>query len=167
LSYTGRNDLTGLTFIDRGIYGARIRRWTLCLLVGCAWCLPLASLQPPESAPKRIFGLYGPSGKSQNAGGRDLIRVSRGQSGQIGVAIKLYYANGHTCELNKAGKWDTDHVLLTADGLNEIEPCKLEAYFPKGGILLKDEGQRCARVYCGTRGKLDAVSLTKKRSADK
>ena len=164
--------MTGRTLIDRRFQGVRLRRWalgarTLCLLIVAAGCLPLASLQPSESAPKRIFGLYGPPGQSRNAAGLDSIRVTPGEKGQVGVAIKLYYDKGHTCALDKVGTWESDHVLLTADGLNENEPCKLEAYFPEGRILLADKGQRCAQVYCGTRGKLDAVSLAKTRSLDK
>ncbi len=139
----------------------------LFLLIGAACCFPLVSLQPSQSAPKRIFGLYGQPGQSQNTGGRDSIRVTPGKKGQVGVAIRLYYDNGHTCNLNKSGTWDSDHVLVAADGLTQNEQCKLEAYFPRGGILLKDEAQRCAQVYCGTRGKLDAVSLIKMRSLDR
>jgi hypothetical protein len=166
LSYTDRNDLTSRAIVARRFHGAGLRRWALGaralgLLIGAACCFPAASPQPSESAPARIFGLYGAGGRSRNAVAGDSIRVTRGRNGRVGVAIKLYYDNGHTCTLNKPGAWDNDHVLVTADGLNQNEPCRLEAYFPKGGILLKDEGQRCAQVYCGTRGKLDAVSLVK------
>jgi hypothetical protein len=135
------------------------------VLIGAACCFPQVSLPPSEPLPKRIFGVYGSPSQNSHTGGRDTIRVTPGQNRQVRVAIKLYYANGHTCQLDREGEWHGDHVLIVADGLNENEPCKLEAYFPEGRILLKDEGQRCAQVYCGTRGKLDAVSLIKKRSA--
>ena len=136
--------------------GRRFRH--ACVLIGAACSFPLHSLPASQSPPKSIFGRYGAP-----AGGSDSILVTPGRQQQVGVAIKLYYANGHTCALDKAGEWRSDHILMVADGLNENEPCKLEAYFPKGRILLKDEGQRCAQVYCGTRGKLDAVILIKRR----
>jgi hypothetical protein len=37
----------------------------------------------------------------------------------------------------------------------------LNVFFDKGRVRLRDEGYRCAPVYCGTRGKLDDVSLPK------
>jgi hypothetical protein len=137
------------------------RTFRVCLL-GAACRFAPADPQAVESAPKRIFGLYGPAGS-----GRDSIRVIPGSKGQVSVAIKLYYDNGHTCQLDRSGAWTGDHVTVTADGLNPNEPCQLNAYFPQGRILLKDEGLRCAPVYCGTRGKLDAVSLIRKRSLSK
>jgi hypothetical protein len=81
--------------------------------------------------------------------------------GRIGVAIKLDYANGHTCRLNAEGGWSGDHVAIVAEGLDSNSPCRLNLFFSQGGILLKDDGLRCAPVYCGTRGKLDDVSLPK------
>jgi len=122
----------------------------------------VASQSPAVDAPpKTIFGLYGAAGKA----GRDTIHVTPGAAGKVALALKLYYANGHTCALDKEGEWHGDRLVIVAEGLTENEPCKLEASFPAGRIVLKDEGQRCARVYCGTRGKLDAVSLPKRSSA--
>ena len=128
----------------------------LCAAIVAACGSPLGS--QPASAPKNIFGLYS---APRNSGS---VRVTPGGQGKVGLALKLYYANGHTCQLNKQGEWQGDHVLVAADGLDENEPCKLEASFPKGRILLKDPGQRCAQVYCGSRGKLDGVSLPKRNS---
>ena len=127
-----------------------------------ACLLPLGS-QPPsaEPPPKTIFGVYAPAGKA----GSDNIRITPGADGKVALALKLYYSNGHTCALTKEGEWHGDRLVIVAEGLVENEPCKLEASFPPGRIVLKDEDQRCARVYCGTRGKLDAVSLPKKRPA--
>ena len=42
--------------------------------------------------------------------------------GKAAFNLKLYYANGHTCALNKEGKWRDDHLLIAADGLTENEP---------------------------------------------
>jgi hypothetical protein len=123
------------------------------------WLLPLASQAPSVNVPpKTIFGLYSAAGRT----GRDTVRVTPGAGGKVALDLKLHYANGHTCALAKEGEWHGDHLIIVADGLTENEPCRLEAGFPKGRIVLKDEGQRCARVYCGTRGKLDAVSLPKR-----
>jgi hypothetical protein len=133
-------------------------------LIAVACWLPLAGQTPStDLPPKTIFGVYGASRKT----GGDSIRVTRAAQGKIALALKLYYANGHTCALNKDAEWHGDHLLLATEGISENEPCKLEAAFPSGRIVLKDEGQRCARVYCGTRGKLDGVSLPKKSSAQK
>lgn len=133
-------------------------------LIAVACRLPLASQAPPQDAPpKTIFGLYGTAGKA----GRDTIRITPGAAGKIALALKLYYANGHTCTMEKEGEWHGDRLVIVAEGLTESEPCKLEAGFPPGRIVLKDESQRCARVYCGSRGKLDAVSLPRRTSAHK
>jgi hypothetical protein len=127
-------------------------------LIGAVCCFPLSSQAPSVDAPpKTIFGRYGRSAKA----GRDTIRITPVAAGKVSFALKLYYSNGHTCALDKEGEWHGDHLLIVAEGLTENEPCRLEASFPPGRIVLKDDGQRCARVYCGTRGKLDAVSLTK------
>lgn len=116
--------------------------------------------QPSSSgaAPKSIFGTY--SANAQH----DFIRVSPAQNNKINVTLKLHYANGHTCQLEKQGEWKEDRVLVVTDSLNPNEPCKLEASFAKGHVTLKDEGQRCAQLYCGTRGKLDDVTLPRKNT---
>jgi len=126
---------------------------SMAVLVAVA-CLSLVESQTRTR--QSIFGLYAPPA------GRDSIRVTRRRDGKIGVALKLYYANGHTCQIDKAGEWHGDRVLVIADGIDPNQPCKLEASFTNGHILLKDDGLRCAPVYCGTRGKLDGVSLPKK-----
>ena|SRR5690349_19641363 len=124
-------------------------------LISLANWFPIPGQSP---APRTIFGLYG-SGRT----GRDFVRVMARENGKIGLNLKLYYANGQTCALNKEGEWIGDHLVVAAEGLKENEPCKLEVFFPKGRILFKDEGQRCAQVYCGSRGKLDEVTLPRKR----
>jgi hypothetical protein len=124
-------------------------------LIAVAGLLSLGGQEPP----KTIFALY--------KAGRDTIRVTPGADGKVALALKLHYANGHTCALDKEGEWQGDHLVVVAEGITENEPCKLEASFPSGRIVLKDEGQRCARVYCGTRGKLDAVSVPKTSSVHK
>ena len=93
-----------------------------------------------------IFATY-------SASGRGSIRVSPAPEGKVHIALRLIFAAGPTCKLTKAGCWQTDLIEITAQGLEADQPCKLEASFPKGAILLKDVGLRCAPVYCGTRGK--------------
>lgn len=112
---------------------------------------------PLASQPRVIFGRYG-SARS----GRDAIRIIPKSNGKIGFILHLYYANGHTCQLEKEGEWRDDHIVILAEGLKENEPCRLQAFFSKGRITLKEEGRRCAEVYCGTRGKLDGVTLNKR-----
>ena len=112
--------------------------------------------QKPAQAPQSIFGTYG-----QTSAGRDSIRITEKPNGKIGVAIRLYFSGGHTCQLNKAGEWREDHLAVVAEGLDASRPCRLNGFFDKGRILLKDEAYQCAPVYCGTRGKLDNVSLPK------
>ena len=117
--------------------------------------LPVVS-QGIASPMKRIFGIYG-----QPKSGHDSIRVSEESNGRIGVNLKLYYSNGHTCQLNLDGKWSQDHVAVVAEGLDANRPCRLNLFFEERNVRLKDEGLLCAPVYCGTRGKLDNVSLPK------
>jgi len=109
-----------------------------------------------NTPPEGVFGVYG-----QSSPGRDSIRVARRPGGKIGLAVKLYYANGHTCQIEADGEWRNAHLIVTAEGVDPNQPCSLNAYFSRGRISLKDVGLRCAPVYCGTRGKLDNVSLSK------
>ena len=123
--------------------------------------LPVLS-QKPTLAPKSVFGVYG-----QPTAGHDSIEVTEKADGRIGVNLKLYYSNGHTCQLNKDGKWSQDHVAIVAEGLDANRPCRLNLFFENGRVLLKDEGSQCAPVYCGTRGKLDDARLPKFRPKHK
>ena len=116
----------------------------------------LVSGQAPAHPPDSIFGIFG-----QPTAGHDSIRITKKANGKIGVAIKLYYASGHTCQINKDGEWREDHVTVTADSLEPGQLCRLNISFQKDRIRLKDEGYRCTPVYCGTRGTLDNVSLPK------
>jgi hypothetical protein len=121
----------------------------------CAF-MSVMNCQATDRPPKGIFGTYG-----QPTAGHDSIRVSENANNKITVALKLYYSNGHTCQLNKEGEWSEDHVAIVADGLDRNRPCRLSLFFEKGRVLLKDEGLQCTPVYCGTRGKLDNISLPK------
>jgi hypothetical protein len=105
---------------------------------------------------KSVFGIYG-----QPAAGHDFVRITEKANNRIGVNLKLYYSNGHTCQLNKDGKWSDDHVAIIAEALNANQPCRLNLFFENHRVLLKDDGLQCAPVYCGTRGKLDDTSLPK------
>jgi hypothetical protein len=112
--------------------------------------------QGPPQAPQSIFGTYG-----QTSAGRDSIQITEKPNGKIGVNIRLYFSSGHTCQLNKDGEWREDHLSVIAEGLDASRPCRLNGFFDKGRILLKDDAYQCTPVYCGTRGKLDNVSLPK------
>jgi hypothetical protein len=126
-----------------------------CGIIGAIGSLPLWC-QGPTLPPKSVFGVYG-----QRTAGHDSIEVIEKADGRIGVNLKLYYSNGHTCQLNKDGKWSQDHVAIVAEGLDANRACRLNLFFENGRVLLKDEGSQCAPVYCGTRGKLDDASLPK------
>jgi len=108
--------------------------------------------KPPAS----IFGIYG-----LVRAGHDSIQVTEKSSSRIGVNLKLYFSSGHTCQLNQDGEWSGDHVAVVAEGLDVNRPCRLDLFFENGRIRLEDKGSYCAPVYCGTRGKLDGVSLAK------
>ena len=123
--------------------------------VAGAGLFPAAS-QAPASPPQNIFGTY-----ARRLAGRDSIRVSRKANGKIGLTISLHYENGHTCQMSQDGEWRDDHVVVTAEGLDATHPCFLQLFFDKGRVVLKDVGYQCAPVYCGTRGKLDSVTLPK------
>ena len=105
--------------------------------------------------PTNIFGVYGSH--------RDSVRVTRGNADRIRIALRLHFSNGHTCSLDQQGEWAGDHVLIVAEGIEQSQACRLQAFFSGGQITLKDDGQRCAQVFCGTRGKLDAVRLPRRR----
>lgn len=136
------------------INGARaVARFGICC--GVIGSLHLVS-QAPAGPKKTVFGVYG-----QPTAGHNSIKVTEQADGQIAVALKLYYAAGHTCQLNKDAKWSGDHLAIVAEGLDENRQCKLNLFFQNGHVLLKDEGLQCAPVYCGTRGKLDNVDLPK------
>lgn len=135
----------------RGVVHFGIACGVLCAMSS----LPAVS-QAPEGPSKSAFGVYG-----QPSAGHDSIEVSEKANHRIGVKLKLYYSSGHTCQLNQDGKWSQDHVAIVAEGLDADRPCRLNLFFQDGRVLLKDEDLRCAPVYCGTRGKLDDVSLPK------
>ena len=123
--------------------------------IGALSSLSLSS-QTPARPPQRILGVYGTP-----TAGHDSVRITENAAGRIGVNLKFYYSNGHTCQLNKDGEWRDDHVAIVADGLDTNRPCRLNLVFENGFVRLKDEGFQCAPVYCGTRGKLDNVRLPK------
>jgi len=125
----------------------------ICLGVVCS--LPLLG-QGIAGPMKSVFGFYG-----RPTSGHDSIRVTEESNGRIGVKLKLYYSNGHTCQMNMDGKWSQDHVAVIGEGLDANRPCRLNLFFENRRVLLKDDGLLCAPVYCGTRGKLDNVSLPK------
>jgi hypothetical protein len=131
------------------------RAGIFCGVIAALSSLPIES-QNLARPLKSIFGIYG-----QPAAGRDSIQVTEKANGKVGVNLKLYYADGHTCRLNKDGEWHEDHVAVVADGIDRNRQCKLNVFFDKDHVLLKDEGLQCAPVYCGTRGTLDSVSLPK------
>ena len=126
----------------------------VCSILGVVGSPAVASQTP--SPPKTIFGVYG-----RPTAGQDSIQITQGVNEKIGVALKLYFSSGHSCQLKQAGEWRGDHVAVVAEGLDPGQSCKLSVYFDKNRVLLKDEGLHCAPVYCGTRGKLDSVSLPK------
>jgi hypothetical protein len=131
------------------------RAGILCGVIGALSSAPVVS-QVHTRPLHSIFGVYG-----RLTAGQDSIRVSEKANGKIGVALKLYYSMGHTCQLHNDGEWRADHVAIVADGLDANRQCKLSLFFKNGRVLLKDEGLQCAPVYCGARGKLDNVSLPK------
>ncbi len=116
-----------------------------------------------DQIPKSIFGVYGPAAPGRSRPAQNSIRITRRTPSHANIVLKLYYANGHTCQLNSDGHWEGDRLVFIAVGLEPNQSCKLEAFFPPGHIRLSDEGQRCAPVYCGARGKLDGVVLSKTR----
>jgi hypothetical protein len=126
-----------------------------CGVISALSSLPAVS-QGPTHPMKSVFGVYG-----EPTSGHDSIQVTEKTDGRIGVSLKLYYSNGHTCQLDKDGKWSQDHVAIVAEGLDVNRPCKLNLFFDNGRVLLKDAAFQCAPVYCGTRGKLDNASLPK------
>jgi hypothetical protein len=126
-----------------------------CGVISVMSSLPVVS-QGPTNAIKGIFGVYG-----RPTAGHDSIQVTEKADGRIGVDLRLYFSNGHTCQLNQNGKWSEDHLAIVAEGLNANQPCRLNLFFDNHRVLLKDEGLQCAPVYCGTRGKLDNASLPK------
>jgi hypothetical protein len=117
----------------------------------------LALVSPAFTGPmKSIFGVYGGL-----AAGHDSVRIAEAANHRIAVKIKLYYSNGHTCQLSADGLWIADHVGIVARGLDADHPCRLNLFFESRRVRLQDEGLQCAPVYCGTRGKLDEASLPK------
>lgn len=139
-----------------------LRRTMSRFAITCAVCGVQSSLPVVTQAftgpAKSVFGVYG-----EPAPGHDFIRVTKKTNDRVGVSLKLYYANGHTCQMNEEGKWSGDHVAIVAEGLNANQPCRLDLFFEDHRVVLKDHGLQCAPVYCGTRGKLDGASLLRRK----
>jgi hypothetical protein len=135
----------------------RCRRW----LWGSLFCGFAGWAVLSAAAPASIFGTYSKPGTP------DSIELKSAAAGKVGVAIRLVYAAGQSCQLEETGVW-TDHKLIVkAGGLTENEPCVLELTFHGPQVRLKDAGLRCSKVFCGTRGTLDEVSLPKRAAATK
>jgi len=135
----------------------RCRRW----LWGSLFCGFAGWAALSAAAPASIFGTYSKPGTP------DSIELKSAAAGKVGVAIRLVYAAGQSCQLEETGVW-TDHKLIVkAGGLTENEPCVLELTFHGPQVRLKDAGLRCSKVFCGTRGTLDEVSLPKRAAATK
>lgn len=113
------------------------------------------------AAPASIFGTY------SRPGTPDSIEVKSAPAGKVGVAIRLVYAAGQSCQLEETGVWKDHKVIVQAQGLVENEPCVLELTFHGAQVRLKDAGLRCSKVFCGTRGTLDAVRLPRRVSTPK
>jgi hypothetical protein len=130
-------------------------------MLGLFWAViamsSFPSLSPAFTEPlKSIFGLYG-----EPKAGHDSVRIAEAANRRIAVNIKLYYSNGHTCQLSTDGQWVGDRVAVAAEGLDADHPCRLNLFFENHRVRLEDQGLQCAPVYCGTRGKLDGASLPK------
>ena len=135
----------------------RCRRW----LWGSLFCGFAGWAALSAAAPASIFGTYSKPGTP------DSIELKSAAAGKVDVAIRLVYAAGQSCQLEQTGIW-TDHKLIVkADGLTENEPCVLELTFHGAQVRLKDAGLRCSKVFCGTRGTLDEVSLPKRAAVTK
>jgi hypothetical protein len=126
-----------------------------CAVISAVSSLPLVT-QGFTGPVKSVFGIYG-----QPTPGHDFVRITEKANDRIGVSLKLYYSNGHTCQLNHDGRWSEDHVSIVTEGLDANQPCRLDLFFENHHVVFKDQGLRCAPVYCGTRGKLDDTSLPK------
>jgi hypothetical protein len=113
------------------------------------------------AAPASIFGTYSKPGTP------DYIQLKPAAAGKVEVALRLVYAAGQSCQLKETGVWTDHKVIVKADGLDENEPCLLELTFQDAQVRLKDAGLRCSKVFCGTRGTLDEVSLPKRAAASK
>ena len=133
------------------------RRWfwgSLCYAI-TGWAVLLAG------APSSVFGTYAKPGAA------DRIELKPAAPGKVGVTIRLVYDAGQSCQLAETGVWKDNKVVVEAGGLTDDEPCVLEMTFHGRQVRLKDAGLRCSKVFCGTRGTLDEVSLPKRGTAAK
>ncbi len=136
------------------------RQAAVLFFLATLWsCAGAVGRQSATGPPGIIFGLYN--------NGQDSVRVTPAEKGGVSVVLQLYYASGNTCGLEKEGAWEHDHVSIVAEALEANQQCKLQLFFPKGHVLLKDEGGRCTQVYCGAHGQLDGVKLPKSRALPK
>ena len=97
----------------------------------------------------------------------DAMKLTSKPDGKIGVDIRLIYAAGHSCHIDGDGQWTDNKIVLEAPGLDEKKPCRLEITMQNGKAALEDVDNRCAPVYCGTRGTFHDVSFTKAAAATK
>jgi hypothetical protein len=132
---------------------------SLGLLWGSLFCGFAGWAILSAAAPANIFGTYSKPDTP------DSIELKSAAAGKVGVAIRLVYAAGQSCQLEEVGVWKDHKVVVKAGGLTEDEPCVLELTFHGAQVRLKDAGLRCSKVFCGTRGTLDEVSLPKRVAA--
>jgi hypothetical protein len=114
-------------------------------------------------APVSIFGKYAkacPSPKPCRPTA-DSLQLTRKSDDKVGVAIRLIYAAGHSCQIDGVGVWKDNKVAIEAEGLEDNKPCRLEISLQGGTATLRDVGMRCTPVYCGTRGTFQGVTFQK------
>jgi hypothetical protein len=114
-------------------------------------------------APVAIFGKYVRTCPAQKPcrPTADSLQLTTKSENRVGVAIRLIYAAGHSCQIEGIGSWKDDRVAIEAEGLEDNKPCRLEIAFQAGIATIRDVGRRCTPVYCGTRGTFQGVTFQK------
>ena len=121
-------------------------RWLNFILICCS----AVAQGPPDS----VYGVY-----TKHTG--DSVRVGKLADGKVSVSCRLIFGAGQTCELEGQADWKDNLLTLRADGLEDSKPCALELRFAGGKVTLKDTGNNCRPVYCGSRGTFEGVVLAK------
>jgi hypothetical protein len=90
------------------------------------------------------------------------ITLSRVKGPQVRVIADLYFANGHSCDLNAIGTWDGQKVIVEVVVPDRPKPnvCRIEFFFESDLLQTSSDSPAC-QAFCGSRGGFNDIELKK------
>lgn len=124
----------------------------------------------PQSVPERILGDYkktvpvclvadNAQGYTCEGTAENRISLKPSSTFAVAVEISLIFFNAHTCEFSADGLWNGKTLVATSREFADDKPCIVTLSF-SGNAVTSKATDGC-QTYCGARGTLDGITLTK------